>query len=325
MPTLHRVAAATALLLMSVSSLNADDWATLPEPISSFGAAVCDGWLYVYSGHTGTAHEHSSDNLSQRFERMKLDRTNGTNTWEPLPMGERLQGMPLVAHNHKIYRVGGLNALNAQGEDEKLVSVPDVGCYDPATRTWTAVQPMPEGRSSHDAVVVDNVLYVLGGWGMSSEARVWFDYGLKLKLDDPTAAWEKIPQPFRRRALSTVADDGQIFVLGGLTEKGPSGVVDVLDTKTGQWRTGPEIPGKPIDGMACSSITLGDNVYISNMAGGVFRFDSTANGWNEVAKLAHPRFHHRFVPLGDREFLAIGGASMSEGQLVSIERVSIDR
>ena len=31
----------------------------LPEPISSFGAAVCDGYLYVYSGHIGGEHEHS--------------------------------------------------------------------------------------------------------------------------------------------------------------------------------------------------------------------------------------------------------------------------
>jgi hypothetical protein len=29
------------------------DLAPLPEPLASFGAAVCDGWLYVYSGHTG--------------------------------------------------------------------------------------------------------------------------------------------------------------------------------------------------------------------------------------------------------------------------------
>jgi hypothetical protein len=159
---------------------------------------------------------------------------------------------------------------------------------------------------------------------MSSEAKVWYDHGLKLRLDDPTATWEKIPQPFRRRALSTVVDDGQIFVLGGLTEQGPSGVVDVLDTKSGEWHKAPEIPGKPIDGMACSSITLGDDVYISNMAGGIFRFDGAAKSWNEVAKLAHPRFHHRFVPLGDREFLAIGGASMSEGSLKSIERVSVE-
>ena len=40
-------------------------YAPLPEEIASFGGAVCDGWLYVYSGHTGTEHEHTRENLSQ--------------------------------------------------------------------------------------------------------------------------------------------------------------------------------------------------------------------------------------------------------------------
>jgi Kelch motif protein len=298
-------------------------WPSLPEAMSSFGAAACDGWLYVYGGHIGTSHEHSKQNLSQRFMRMKL-KTPGE--WEPLPMGEPLQGMPLVAHEHMVYRVGGLKALNDKGQPENLVSVADLERFDPIANAWQAIQPLPEGRSSHDAVVVDGVLYVLGGWGMNSAAEnVWFDHGWKLRLDDTSASWEKVPQPFRRRALSLVANNGQVFALGGLTEKGPTTVVDILDTKTGGWRQGPEIPGKPIDGMACSSITLGDEVYISNMAGGIFRFDGATNAWTEVGKLEHPRFHHRFVPLDAHRFLAVGGASMSEGPLASIEAFDVTR
>ncbi len=46
---------------------------SLPEPLSSFGGAVCDGYLYVYGGHIGTEHDHSKDNLSTHFRRVKLD------------------------------------------------------------------------------------------------------------------------------------------------------------------------------------------------------------------------------------------------------------
>jgi hypothetical protein len=323
-----RVVIAGVLLMSLSTSLQAANWPPLPEALSSFGAAACDGWLYVYGGHSGTAHEHSKGNLSQRFMRLNL---KSPGKWESLPMGEPLQGMPLVSHNHAVYRVGGLKALNEKGQPENLVSIADVERYDPATKSWQAIQPLPEGRSSHDAVVVDGVLYVLGGWAMNSGAEnVWFDHGWKLRLDtletgDSSAAWEKVPQPFRRRALSTVADNGQLFVLGGLTEKGPSGVVDILDTKTGEWRQGPEVPGKPIDGMACSSVELRDVVYISNMAGGIFRFDGAKNAWTEVGKLEEPRFHHRFVPLGDHGFLAIGGASMTDGPRTSIEEFDVGR
>ena len=94
-------------------------YAPLPEEIASFGGAVCDGWLYVYSGHTGTEHEHTRENLSQHFCRMQLD---GGQQWEELPMQTPLQGLPLVAHGGKLYRVGGLNHRNAPDEDEDMHS-----------------------------------------------------------------------------------------------------------------------------------------------------------------------------------------------------------
>src|SRR5690606_3988964 len=78
----------------------------LGEAVSSFGGAVADGWLYVYSGHTGREHQHSRDNLSQTFARLELANPQ---QWEVLPMETPLQGMPLVAANGKLYRIGGLS------------------------------------------------------------------------------------------------------------------------------------------------------------------------------------------------------------------------
>ncbi len=66
----------------------------LPAAISSFGAAVTDGYVYVYGGHIGTAHDHSRENLSQKFVRMRLD---GTGVWEELPFQTPLQGLAVVA------------------------------------------------------------------------------------------------------------------------------------------------------------------------------------------------------------------------------------
>ena len=90
--------------------------APLPEPVSSFGAVVADGYLYVYSGHTGTEHDHSAANLSQHFRRVALE---GGSDWEVLPMETPLQGLALVAHGGKIYRVGGMNARNATTDDKE--------------------------------------------------------------------------------------------------------------------------------------------------------------------------------------------------------------
>lgn len=39
----------------------------------------------------------------------------------------------------------------------------NVECYDPQLNNWTAISPMNISRCSHRCVVVDNVLYVIGG------------------------------------------------------------------------------------------------------------------------------------------------------------------
>ena len=120
--------------------------------MSSFGAVVADGWLYVYGGHTGEEHEHSAANLSKHFRRIQLD---GGTEWEELPMQTPLQGLPLVAHGGKIYRVGGLNMRNATTkDDEDLHSTAEFAEFDPATSKWTALAPLPAARSSHNAVVI---------------------------------------------------------------------------------------------------------------------------------------------------------------------------
>ena len=49
-----------------------------------------------------------------------------------------LQGLPLVAHGGRIYRVGGLNARNATKKDkEDLHSTSDFAGFDPASGKWT--------------------------------------------------------------------------------------------------------------------------------------------------------------------------------------------
>ena len=110
--------------------------------MASFGAVVCDGWLYVYGGHTGGEHEHSAANLSQHFRRIQLE---GGTEWQELPMQTPLQGLPLVAHGGKVYRVGGLDIRNPTTKDkEDLHSTAEFAEFDPATksgRRWRRCRP----------------------------------------------------------------------------------------------------------------------------------------------------------------------------------------
>jgi len=305
------------------SAQNASGLAPLPEAVSSFGAAVADGYLYVYSGHTGTEHDHSAANLSQRFIRVPL----AGGQWEELPMETPLQGLPLVAHGGKLYRIGGLSARNATTEDdEDLHSTTEFAQFDPATKKWTALAPLPAGRSSHNAVVIGDKLYVVGGWTLSGSRKgEWLEDSLVYDFSDPSQGWQKLPaQDFKRRALAASQWQGKLAALGGMDEKGKiSRRVDLFDPQSGKWSQGPELPGTGMSGFGVSAWTLGDDLYVSGFNGRVFKLADDGSKWEVVAKLAEARFFHQLVPAAkDDALLVVGGASR-DGHLTSIELIDV--
>jgi len=297
----------------------------LPEAASSFGGAVCDGWLYVYSGHIGTEHEHSAANLSQHFRRLRID---GNGQWEELPMETPLQGLALVAHGGKLYRVGGMNARNATaGEDADLHSTAEFASFDPATNEWTALAPLPEPRSSHDAVVIGDKLYVVGGWTLSGAgAGHWLDDSLVYDFGNSGAGWQRLPeQSFRRRALTAGHWQGKLAVLGGMDdERDISQRVELFDAASGEWSEGPELPGARMAGFGLSAWNLGGRLYVSGLRGRLYRLSVDGTEWEEVARLAQGRFFHRLLPGGNDSLLVVGGASRA-GHLADIERIDVSR
>ena len=138
-------------------------FALLPEAINSFGGAVLGDWLYVYSGHTGATHKYNNGTTTKHFRRLNL---KDRQTWEELPCGPALQGVTLVADRDSLYRIGGMSAHQKPGQPNDLVSVADFARFDPVAKTWTELPALPEPRSTHDAVVVGDKLYVVGGWSM---------------------------------------------------------------------------------------------------------------------------------------------------------------
>ena len=295
----------------------------LPEPVASFGAVVADGWLYVYGGHTGEEHEHSAANLSAHFRRIQLD---GGKEWQDLPMQTHLQGLPLVAHGGKIYRVGGLNNRNATKDDkEDLHSTDEFAEYDPATNKWTALAPLPAARSSHNAAVIGDRLYVVGGWKLDGKSPgTWQPDALVYDFNDAKAGWQKLPLPeFKRRALAAGVWKGKLFALGGMDEKAkPSLRVDFFDPQSGKWSQGPKLPGVGMAGFGVSAWNLDGDLYVCGLRGVLYRLNDTGSAWEEAGKLETPRFFHQLVPGPHGSLLVVGGASMN-GHLATIERIEL--
>ncbi|MBX3467084.1 MAG: hypothetical protein KF878_09320 [Planctomycetes bacterium] len=292
----------------AADALRRVEWPLLPEPLASFGAARDGDWIYVYGGHAGAVHHHSADTLSKGFYRLNL--LDGR-SWEALPMQQPLQSPAVVAHGGKVYRIGGLSARNRADQPDDLWSVASASRYDPLARTWEALPPLPEPRSSHDVAVLGERLVVVGGWSLQGDLVTWHRTAWSLDLTQQPLAWEPFPgTPFERRALALAVVDGKLWALGGMPSDSETGTraVSVFDPATGAWSDGPDLP---FNGFGVAAAVIGDDLLASGVRSAVHRLglQGDAPEWEEVATLAFPRYFHRLVATGPEALLAVGGSS----------------
>jgi len=297
----------------------------LPEELTSFGAAAFEGKVYVYGGHTGNAHSYSTAEQSNRL--WSLNTEDPESGWQELSTGPRLQGLGLVAWKEKLIRIGGFTAMNEEGEDHDLQSQSLVAIFDPASKTWTDLPELPEPRSSLDAAVLGDFVYVVGGWklsGKSSDSQ-WHSTAWRLNLAAEKASWEPIANPpFQRRAISVAAHDGKLFVIGGMQKKkGPTTKTGVYDPATDQWSDGPVLPGKGMAGFGSASFECHGRLFVSSLGGFVYQLSDDGSEWLAVAKLDPARFFHRMLPVGESRMLLLGGANMRIGKFTKVDAVEI--
>ncbi|MHA3774263.1 outer membrane protein assembly factor BamB family protein [Verrucomicrobiota bacterium sgz303538] len=319
---LNRISLYAAALLVMLGGSRA--WAelpVLPQPATSFGAAVADGWLYVYGGNTGKAHEFHRDCIKGDFFRVKLP--DGA-AWEALPGDAPLLGAAMAEYGGKVYRIGGMQALNAKGEKNQLRSTTFAVQFHPDTQRWESLPPLPEPRSSHDIAVDGDTLYVGGGWKLADgNDGEWHKTLLTLNLREPEKGWKSRPAPFQRRAIAAVAHAGRIWFLGGMdSEDKPSRAVDWFEPKTGEWGKGPELPDGPMAGFGMAACSAGGALLTSPLSGAVYALSADEKNWEEVARLAKPRFFHRLLPTADGRVVAVGGSSRSS-QILEPEFLSV--
>ncbi len=295
-------------------------FAELPFGITSFGAAIIGDELYVFGGHKGSAHSYSVEEQSNSLLRLKLDKQG---EWSEIATGPHLQGLALVAHGNKLYRVGGFAAQNKEGEDHVLVSQSTASSYDPSTKTWKELPALPEARSSHDAAVIGDTLYVAGGWALAGkDESKWHDTAYSMDLTSDNPQWQALPKPgFRRRALALAAHDGKLYAIGGMQEKGgPSTQVDIYDPASKKWTKGPELQGEPMEGFGCSAFEVDGRLYASTIHGRLQRLSKDGSKWEVADKLADARFFHRMLPY-QNQLLMVGGANMRVGKYTNLELV----
>ena len=300
-------------------TLNAAEYPPLPRGLTSFGAAICGQDLYVYGGHTGDAHEYFQRAQGKTLWRLKL---TDAKRWEKVSEGPPLQGLAMVTHADQLYRIGGFTARNGQGEKHDLWSQNGVSRYLPLKNQWQQMAPLPEGRSSFDAAVCRDHIYVIGGWNMAGpETSKWHKTAYSLDLNKTQQGWRLLPEPpFQRRALAVAAYQGMVYAIGGMQPKGgPTTRVDRYDPESRKWYPGPPLPGEGMEGFGCSAFAVKGNLYVSTISGKLHRLAKDGNSWDLARQLTRKRFFHRMLAIPSGHLILVGGACMVDGKQTELD------
>lgn len=319
------------LLISAAMTTRAADLPDLPHPVVSFGAAAVDGNVYVYGGQMEGAHQYHRD--SQSGDLLRLDLSHPETGWTKIAEGKRVQGMAMVAYRGQLIRTGGLEALNAKGDDDDLVSTDEVVAWDIAAGKWIELPKLPIGQSSHCLAVAGDKLYSVGGWMMHGKngGEEWHDGGWVLDLTNRDAGWKPLPKMLEgRRALAVVATDTHVWAIGGMSGEGPSLSVERFPIGGDAWESMPDLP-KPsedpmagMEGFGCAAIVDQNAPVVTTITGTVWRWDEKQNQWNKAATFDPPRFFHELVRAGD-DVMAVGGTSMTSGHDQTIRPIKLTK
>jgi N-acetylneuraminic acid mutarotase len=183
---------------------------SMGTPREGFAAAVVNGKIYAFGGHTTGGGPVDSMEV---FDPV-------ANAWSPgASMGEGARsGMAAAVINNTIYAVGGNTAVGG----DPSVPLATVEAYSEGTG-WTRMEPMLIARSGAGAAAVNGTLYVIGGDdGGTVEA---YDLG------DPVNPWSmKAPIPDGGGEAVAAALNGLIYAVSG-----PSGALKVYNPALNSW------------------------------------------------------------------------------------------
>lgn len=178
---------------------------------------------------------------------------------------------------------------------------------------WDLETPCPQGRFEGPTLVIDDLIYVFGGFGTSS-----IQVTSRVDVYDPAAGtWSSradLPTPVTH--IGVARDDREVWIAGGFVGDHPgvaTAEVWIYDVDLDRYSSGPPLP-KPVAGGGLAR--LGRSLH---WFGGVkadrdtdspdhwaLDLDDPASGWQPLAPLPDPRCHVSAAVLAGR-IHAIGG------------------
>tara|TARA_R110000868_G_scaffold11531_1_gene56467 strand:+ start:174 stop:1148 length:975 start_codon:yes stop_codon:yes gene_type:complete len=291
--------AATFILASTVLTVSAqaDAWregAPMSTARAHAGGVLVGDDLYVIGG-SSTSGPRS---LTEIYD------TVG-NIWRAaaaMPVG--LEQFGAATDGSKIYVVGGFESTGVPGDP--IIESNELRVFDVGSGAWSNGPKMPGARVGQSAVCVNGKVYVIGGRGPAASRMFVFDIG----ANTWSTANSAVPSPRSDSAVVVVGKD--IYVIGGKDGSSASARVDIYDTASGAWRSGPALPAARDGHVAALNggeihVSGGQIISPPKTYGDHFVLDLKTNNWRREAALPTPR-HGSIAAASHGKFIVVGGA-----------------
>lgn len=165
---------------------------------------------------------------------------------------ETLTSRPLAAANVGAASLSS-GVLVPGGCDTQGRAFAEVHLYTPRTDTWRSVAPLPEPRCGYALAVLDDQVYLVGGWDGARYTGSLYRYNAT------TDRWETLaPAPTARGFGGAAVYGNVLYYVGGFDGKSELATCELYNVTTDTWATCPRML-QPRGGM--SLVTVGAHLY----------------------------------------------------------------
>src|SRR5918997_6775776 len=139
----------------------------------------------------------------------------GLGMWKPMaPAPTTRTEVSAAAVGGTIYVIGGFQEPSL-GNLKDLAISRQVEAYDPSADRWSTKASLPIGLHHTGIGVVENKLYIIGGF-TKSFLSVWEPTAGVYQYDPQSDSWtERAPMPTMRGALAVAEVSGKLLAIGG--------------------------------------------------------------------------------------------------------------
>lgn len=214
----------TSIATVDVFNVRSRTWRTardLPTPRDFLGVAVAGRSIYAVGGLS------SNERQLATVEALDVDR----NTWRTLPdLAAPRSRLAVVAVGERIFAISGM----AQPDRTHFQNLPIVEEFDREANQWRRRADIPTPRHGHAAVVLEDKIYVIGGYGQTPSGNLRKLSSVEM-FDPQSNQWTPVASlPVARGFLGAAAVDGRIYTLGGRLKDMP---IERYDPRENEWVT----------------------------------------------------------------------------------------